>query len=157
MVVVSTILHGRCYIVDMTTKQQVYEIPNLGCLLGMAYQAELTGLSNALTNAGINITAAEYLIIRILFTRERMQQCEISRLLRKDRASITRSIKSLEKKGYVVADAVSYKCCLVSLTESGRALEQSVMKIADEQQQKLQGKLTQQEIDSLRQILIKII
>lgn len=160
----STILLVCCYIVDMTTKDMmmetddmIYEIPNLGCLLGMAYQSELSRLGNALNDAGLDITAAEYIIMRLLYARGEMQQCEISRILNKDRASISRSIKFLEKKGIVRINQLSYKCSIVSLTESGDAMKPRIFKIAGQLQQSLNDRITPQQISILSEILKQII
>lgn len=143
--------------VEMTTKDMVYEIPNLGCLLGMAYQAELSRLSRVLGENGLGITAAEYLIIRLLLTRGKMQQCELSRTLNKDRASISRSIKSLENKGMVRVNQISYKCCIVSLTEQGRGMEPRVLDVAEKMQQGLAERITPGQMSNLREILKEII
>lgn len=157
IVVASTILSEGCYIVDMTTKDVIYDIPNLGCMLGMAYQAELCRLSKELAGSGLGITAAEYMIVRLLLAHGEMQQCEVSHILNKDRASISRSIKQLENKGLVVIKQLSYKCCLVSLSESGRALEPQILEIAEQLQQKLSERITPQQLNVLRETLKQII
>lgn len=143
--------------VDMTTKETIYDIPNIGCLLGVAYQSEEARLSKELNNAGLGITAAEYLIIRILLAHGELQQCEISRILNKDRASISRSIKSLVEKGLIDARQISYKCCIVALSESGRALTPRILEIAGTLQQRLADRLTPEQMNNLREILLLII
>lgn len=141
----------------MTTKDIIYDIPNLGCLLGMAYQAELSRLGRILNRSGLGITAAEYLIIRLLLAKGALQQCEISRLLNKDRASISRSIKFLERKGYVKINQLSYKCSIVSLTGQGKDIEPRILEIAERQQQRLSDRITPQQMNNLQEILKQII
>lgn len=157
MVVVSTIFVNRCYIVAMMTKDDIYGIPNLGCLLGMAYQAEVGRLTTALNAAGIGITASEYLILRILFKNGAAQQCDISRILGKDKASVNRSIHALARKGLVLADAVSYKCCMVSLTEEGETMKPHIMEIAERLHNDMASKLTIRQMEDLHKILETII
>ena len=148
---------AECYIVTMTTKDDIYGIPNLGCLLGMAYQAEVRRLAAVLEVEGTGITAAEYLILRILYSRGTSQQCDISRMLGKDKASVNRSIHALVRKGMVLAEAVSHKCCMVSLTGKGEALKPQIMEIAERQHNEMASKLTAQQIETLRKILETII
>ncbi len=141
----------------MTTEEMIYDIPNLGCLLGMAYQSELSRLSKVLTDEGLGISSAEYLIMRVLISGGKMQQCEITRVLNKDRASISRSIKSLETKGLVDVQQTSYKCCNVSLSEAGMKMVPQILKVAEQRQQKLSDRISPEEINKLREILTKII
>lgn len=143
--------------VDMTTMNTMYDIPNIGCLLGTAYQAESTRLSNALAEAGLEITVAEYLILRILLDHQTIQQCDIARILGKDKAAVSRSIQSLVKKGLVDASQVSYKCCMLSLSEKGEALGPLIIEIADARNKALAEKLSKQQMETLREILITII
>lgn len=153
----TTILGLSCYIVDMTTKDTIYDIPNIGCLLGVAYQAEEARLSKALNEARLGITAAEYVIIRLLLANGEMQQCEIARILNKDRASISRSIKYLEKKGIVSVNQISYKCCRVALSEAGNALKPNILGIAETLNKNLASRLSAQQMKNLREILTQII
>lgn len=157
MVVVSTIFAIRCYIIAMMKKDDIYGIPNLGCLLGMAYQAEVGRLTTALNAAGIGITASEYLILRILYKNGHTQQCDFSRILGKDKASVNRSIHALARKGLVLADAVSYKCCMVSLTEEGVTLKPQIMEIARRLHNDMASKLTIRQMEDLNKILETII
>lgn len=143
--------------VDMTTIDNTYVIPNVGCLLGIAYQTEIGRLNNALAEAEIDITAAEYLILRALYSNGAMQQCEIAQMLRKDKASISRSIQSLVRKGLVDADAVSYKCCMASLTDKGEALRPRLLSIAERLHNELSRKITPQQMKVLHEILETII
>lgn len=143
--------------VDMTTKDMTYEIPNIGCLLGMAYQSEAARLSRALTGAGIDITPAEYLIMRVLFSRGALQQCEISQTLGKDKASVNRSIQSLARKGFVTTTSVSFKCCMVGLTVAGEALRSRLLEIARRLHQELSSRITDEQMACLREILETII
>ncbi len=136
---------------------RIYEIPNIGCLLGMAYQNETVRLSAALTRAEIDITAAEYIILRALFAHGTMQQCDISRILNKDRASVSRSIRSLQGKGLVTVSPVSYKCCMVSISEKTETLKPRIFEVADAVHAQLANRLSPQQMTDLREILETII
>lgn len=143
--------------VDMTTNNNTYGIPNIGCLLGIAYQTEIARLGTALAEQGLGITPAEYLILRVLYAHGPVQQFEISRILCKDKAGISRSVQALSKKGLVDTDPVSYKCCIVSLTEAGESLKPRVLEIAEKRHRELAEKITSQQMQDLREILETII
>lgn len=143
--------------VDMTTKESTYGIPNVGCLLGIAYQTEVARLTQALAEANLDVTAAEYLILRVLFNHDKIQQCDIGKILVKDKASISRGVQSLAKKGYVDATPVSYKCSIISLTEEGYSLKQPLLEVADKLHQTLSSKITHEQMQKLREILELII
>lgn len=143
--------------VDMTTKETIYDIPNIGCLLGMAYQSEVSRLSVALAEANLNVSPAEYLILRVVAAKGEQQQCDISRLLCKDKASVSRSVHSLAKKRLVNVTPVSYKCCMVALSDAGEKLMPELLKIAKHLQEAMSTKLSEGEVETLRRILETII
>ena len=141
----------------MTTMKLSYDIPNIGCLLGIAYQTETARLNSALSEADIDITAAEYLILRTLYSYGPIQQCEISKTLGKDKASINRSIHSLVKKGLISADTISYKCSIISLTPEGTSLKSKLIKIGERAHNRLSARISKQQMETLREILELII
>ena len=137
--------------------QPGYDMPNVGCMLGMAYQAEVGRLSAALSADGLDITAAEYVIMRLLYARGRLQQCDIARLIGKDKGAVSRCVKALVAKGYVTATAVSYKCCEVSMTDKGMALKPRIFAIAERQHDLLAQRLTPEQMKNLKEILNTLI
>lgn len=141
----------------MTTKDTPYEMPNVGCLLGTAYNIEEMRLRAMLQKERLGISPAEYLILRILFSHKEIQQCEISRILGKDKATVSRTIQSLTKKGLVISDQLSYRCCMISLSEKGRSLEPKIIEIAASRNARLSERISKQEQEFLRNILKKII
>ncbi len=141
----------------MATMEYIYETPNIGTLLGIAYQTEVSRLTQALADNGLDITTTEYQILRIIFAQDYIQQCEICRILVKDKGYISRSIQSLKRKGYVNVDSVSYKCCMVSLTDKGESMKPILFRIAESLHRQLSGKITQQQMEKLKEILELII
>ncbi len=134
-----------------------YAEPNVGCLLEKAHQLLTADLAAALADAGIDITVPEYLIIRTLYTTDGLQQCEIADILSKDRASVCRSIKALERKGLVTTQAVSYKCQRVFLTDTTRRLKPDVIAAADRCHGHLEEMITPGGMSQLTDILHTII
>lgn len=134
-----------------------YGFPNIGCLLGKAYQNELTRLASTLNDAHLDISPAEYLILRVLYHNGPSQQCDISRIISKDKASVSRTVNSMSKKGLVDTSQISHKCCIVALTHKGESLRQKIFEIATHQHTDLEAKLSDAELNTLCHILKKII
>lgn len=138
-------------------KEKIYNMPYVGCLLGSAFQRLSSQLEAALKQSGIPITAAEYMILRALYSRDGLQQCEIVDMVGKDKSAICRSVSSLSKKGLVSTEPVSYKCIRVWLTKKGRDIEPQIMKIAQERQVALENIASPADIDSMIRVLTAII
>ena len=133
MVEYSTIMSIHLlYLRTMEKETKTYDSPYVGCLGGAAYQKMIIDLEATLKKYGLKITAAEYMILRALYSSDGLQQCEISQMIGKDKASISRSVSVLTKKGYVRQEQVSYKCCRVWLTQLAQSQKPLIMKIAAE-------------------------
>lgn len=106
----------------MTNEDYTYPMPNVGCLVGIAYQVLTSRLAAALADAGLNISVPEYLILRTLYIKDGLQQCEIADMLSKDKGAISRNVAEMSKKGIVRTEPVSYKCRRVYLSPEGRKI-----------------------------------
>ncbi|MBD5300677.1 MAG: winged helix-turn-helix transcriptional regulator [Bacteroides sp.] len=137
----------------MTNDYQFYQMPNLGCQLGKAYQRLLSQLASALAEAGLDVTTSEYLVLRALYTSDGLQPCEIAALLSKDKAAVSRSVTAMAKKGLVVTEPVSHKCLRVFLSEKGRGIEPEIMKVSEARHQALVGLVSPEELKSFVKVL----
>ncbi len=134
-----------------------YGSPNTGCLIGTAYQVMLGELSTALESAGLPLTTGEYLILRILYQHDGLQQCEIAASLGKDKGAICRSVSGMVRKGLVSARSVSHKCRRVFLTPMAEEMKPAVMKVATERDEHLTSMVSQEEMEIFTTVLYKII
>ena len=141
----------------MTKAHNIYSMPNVGCMLGTAYQTLASQLQEALTNAGLDITVSEYLILRTLYDRDGVQQCEIAETLGKDKAAVCRCIRKMLSKGLVRSENVSHKCMRIFVDNEGQRLRDAVLAIGTERHQALQHLLTPDEMTAFANILRKII
>ncbi len=156
MVDESTIYPLPCYI-DMKDEKMTYGGPNMGCLLGTAYQAEVRRLTRRLAETELGISVPEYTILRALFEKDGMQQCEIGDIIGKDKGAVCRCVKMLEKKGLVKTEPISHKCLRVFLSGKGRELKPAVMALAEESQKNIETILGTSGAAALKAALIKII
>lgn len=134
-----------------------YGFPNMGCMLGTAYQTLVAQLAVTLEKEQCGISVPEYMVLRALYTRNGMQQCEIGEMVGKDKGAVCRTVKSLELKGLVSTEQVSHKCLRVYISEKGRELEPTVMRIAEDKEKALAALLTPDGLTTLRNTLSKII
>lgn len=128
-------------------------MPCVGCLMGSAFQRLTVQLEAALKREGLEITSAEYMILRALYSRDGLQQCEIVDMVGKDKSSICRSVSTLAKKDLVITEPISYKCIRVWLTDKAREIRPKVMLIADERHQALLNIATPKDIEAFVRVL----
>ncbi|MDE6556300.1 MAG: MarR family winged helix-turn-helix transcriptional regulator [Duncaniella sp.] len=141
----------------MDSHKKIYGMPNLGCMIGTAYQRLVSQLSEVLKESGIPITPPEYLVLRALYEKDGMQQCEIGDMIGKDKSAICRSVAGLVRKGIVTTEAVSHKCIRVWLTDAGKNYKGDIMSIAEHQHDTLVGVCTPEEFRIFSNVLRKII
>ncbi|MDE7092856.1 MAG: MarR family transcriptional regulator, partial [Muribaculaceae bacterium] len=99
----------------MKTENKTYQSPALGCMLGSANQILLGELEKALKEANLDLTTVDYLVLRALYSKDGIQQCEIADMVGRDKAGICRCVTGLVKKGLVRTEPISYKCLKVYL------------------------------------------
>ena len=133
--------------------EKTYDMPCVGCLIGSAFQRLTVQLEATLKREGLGISAAEYMILRALYSRDGLQQCEIVDMVGKDKSSICRSVSALAKKNLVRTEPVSYKCIRVWLTDKAREIQATVMRIADERHQALVNLATPKDIEAFVRVL----
>lgn len=131
--------------------------PALGCMIGRAYQILLGQLAAALKDAGLDLTTSEYLVLRAVYSKEGLQQCEIADMVGKDKAAVCRCVAGLEKKGLVATESVSHKCLRVQLTEKSRKIEPTIMEVAARRYKALLDLTSVDELETLTHILENII
>lgn len=137
--------------------KKTYELPYLGCLVGTAFQKMISQLEAALKQEGLRVSAGEYMILRSLYFRDGLQQCEICDMVGKDKASICRSVSALDKKGLIKLEPVSHKCIRVWLTAKANEIRPLIMKIAYDRHKALLSLTTEKEIEIFTKILKSIV
>lgn len=132
-------------------------MPNMGCMVGTAYQAMVAGMAKRLRAAGMKLTVPEYMVLRALYSEEGIQQCELAAILGKDQSAICRGVIMMEKKGLLRTEQISHKCRKVFLTSESEALRPKIMAVAEEAHTDLLSILGPEESEALLSALTKII
>lgn len=141
----------------MTKRKENIGIPALGCKIGRAYQIMLSQLSEALKEADLDITTGEYLVLRAIYSKEGLQQCDIADMVGKDKAAVCRCVAGLEKKGLVKTQPVSHKCLRVYLTDKSRDMAPRIGNVATKRHKALQDMAEPGELEIFSSLLDKII
>lgn len=129
----------------------------IGCKLGRAYQIMIGQLGVTLREHGLDITPAEYLILRAVYCAPGLQQCDIAEMVGKDKASVCRGVAALEKKGLVRTEAVSHKCLRVYPSDRGNEIYPTVMSVAEERYNALAALTSPADLAVFSSILDRII
>ena len=138
-------------------KEKTYKMPYVGCMMGAAFQRLIIQLEAALKRDGVNITSAEYMILRALYSHDGLQQCEIVDMVGKDKSSICRSVATLAKKGFVRTEPISYKCIRAWLTNKARDIQPKILKIAAKRHQALLELAPKSDIEAFERVLRAIL
>jgi DNA-binding MarR family transcriptional regulator len=94
--------------------------------------------------------------LEILKYEENVNQTKIAQILGKDKTTISRTLKTLEQKGYIFKDEIDKRTNLIKLTPLGEeVLEKSAQDVKDFRA-KVSSKLTSEEIEQLYKILEKV-
>lgn len=141
----------------MKEANRLYGMPNMGCMLGTAYQTLVIQLDSILREELKEVTVPEYLILRTLYFKDGIQQCEIGEILGKDKGQICRTVKIMTQKGLAKTEAVSHKCVKVYLTPKAEAMKAKVMDIAASRHRSLENLLGADAISIFSDCLKKII
>ena len=141
----------------MNSINSLSKTPAIGCLIGTAYQILLSRLASALKEAGLDITTSEYLVLRAIYSKDGLQQCEIADMVGKDKAAICRCVAGLAKKGLVRTESVSHKCLRVYSTEEGRRIEPDIMRVAALRHKELAEMISHKELEVFTKVLEKIV
>lgn len=132
-------------------------MPNMGCMLGTAYQTLVRQLSVILDRELPETSVPEYMILRSLYCRDGMQQCEIADIIGRNKGVISRTVKGMVEKGFVRTESVSHKCLKVFLTDKGNAVKAKILAIAHSRQKDFEELLGADKLSIFSECLEKII
>ncbi|GAB2527648.1 MarR family winged helix-turn-helix transcriptional regulator [Spirosoma aerophilum] len=131
----------------------VFNINTVAHLLSRRTNKELAKLGFSLQFEQLPV-----LFVAYFWGTELPSQQEIANQLQKDKSGIQRSIRTLERDGYlrVVADNADRRKNLIQLTPAGKLIMEKILETADMFDRQLTSQLTTEEVDSLVSVLKKI-
>jgi len=132
---------------------------SLGYLLHSASLAMSRRLGRNFAAAGLDVTVEQWKVLVRLWDAEGATHAELSERIGKNKASITRLVDGLERRGLVkrAGGCKDRRCKRVLLTEAGRSLRDGLMAQARKTRAEAQGDIPLDRMadckDLLRQVL----
>ncbi|WP_456470343.1 MarR family winged helix-turn-helix transcriptional regulator [Caminibacter sp.] len=103
-----------------------------------------------------NLSSEQYAVMRLVDEIGEITPTKIAELLKRDKATITRIINSLEKKGFINKKYINSKSYYLLLTQEGKINLKFADKVAVEFQNKIKSILSEEEFKCLLEKLQKI-
>ena len=112
----------------------------------------------AFANEGIEITTEQWSVLACLWKKDKVTQQDLCDLTSKDKPSMTRLIDKLEKRNLVtrVSDHNDRRTNLIHLTNAGNDLQQKATEIVQRVAAKTLNHITEEELNTSRIVLKKI-
>lgn len=129
---------------------------SLGFMLNRASWTMSNKLRSNFKKYGIDLTLAQYTILRILFEQDGICQMHIAKSLFKDSASIKRNLDILEKKDLIERRPASLCKHSVHLTQAGWELKSTIINIAEQSIQEILKDIPEDMINTSIHFLEKI-
>lgn len=112
-------------------------------------------LGKAFANEGISITSDQWAVLMLLWQKEGLAQHQISKLLQKEKTTITRLINTLEDKHYIVRikNKNDKRTNLIYLTKSGKNIKDRLIDISDITHNQLIDGIDNKDIETTKRVL----
>ena len=102
----------------------------LGFFLDRAFNAGVKLINKTFAEKGYNIQYAQFTLMKAVEAKEGISQIELAKILYKDRGSITRTLQTLQKKGYVEISEKDKRTNGISLSSKGHMILPELDKLA---------------------------
>ncbi|QJB35582.1 MarR family transcriptional regulator [Chitinophaga oryzae] len=133
--------------------------PRISLLISQALGLYRQRINALLAQHHIDLTSEMVTVLRILWHREGRKQQEIADVLHKDKASITKVIHNMEKRGLVarMADETDARNKKIMLTAEGLSLKEKVLPVLDPFLDSVTAGFDEKELAAARGVLSAII
>jgi len=127
-------------------------------LLNKTTRALSTQLQSNFTNAELDVTSEQWMILLLLWQEDGRSPYQIADIIGKDRAAITRLLDGLERRNLVVRipDKSNGRQKLVYLTSQGKKIKDKLIPLGVANIKRAQSGLTREEIENCKAVLRKL-
>lgn len=132
------------------------EIESLGYNIERALSALIKCLNIELKRYNLNVQHSQFSALRVISLKDGLSQAELSKILGKNPAAISRSLDYLEEKGYISRMAENGWKNKIFLTEHGRKIIPVINDIANKVIEKVLNGITMGEKEEALKVLTKI-
>lgn len=107
------------------------QIDTLGYYLDRALNVMVKRLNRLFSEHHIDLQHSQYTVLKVLWCRNGISQSQLSKILGKDPAAISRALNYLEQKGYIKRESLNSKTNAVYLTDYADSKKNEIEYIAD--------------------------
>lgn len=117
----------------MEKRYQPYEldIKTLGFYIDRLLYAMIKRQNRLLKEGDWDLQHSEFIVLKILNVIGSASQSELANVMGKERSGISRTLASLEEKGYVKRESLNGSTNLVTPTEKGKKLEPAITRLSE--------------------------
>jgi len=135
---------------------ELIEYKKIICTFGVLNRTFLSYITESLSEQDISYSDSIFLVN--IGAKEGITQEEISNNLAIDKAAVARSVKNMQKKGYVktVQSKLDRRAKELYLTETGKELDQFMQQINSKWMNHVLGSLSPEEIKTFSQTIYEI-
>ena len=143
----------------MSKEQSLKFHMNLGMLIETAFRMMTKRFVHNAYESGVNISLDQWQVLGPVWQLKSPSQKQLGEVCLKNKASITRTIDSLEKKSLVVRvpDQIDHRIKRVVLTNLGEQLFYDVLPIMEKTREEVRGDISEDQIDTFKKVLSEII
>jgi DNA-binding MarR family transcriptional regulator len=142
-------------------KKQTFSSPNesLGFWLYRCHSRVSASLRQTFQDAGYDLTPEQWAVLFRLQEQEGINQIQLSEKTYKDRHNITRILKQLDKRGYIVKrnDKNDKRAHRIYLSPSGRSLYENIKPVVLQHRNRIRKGLKVNDLLDIRKYLEQVI
>ena len=107
------------------------EIKTLGYYIDRALCVMIKSLNKELRDENLKFQHSDFTVMKVLSEVDNISQSHLAKILGKEKSGIGKTLKSLEKEGYIQRSAINGCTNNVTMTEKGKEVIPLLNKIAD--------------------------
>lgn len=116
---------------DSSTPYQL-EINTLGYYVDRLLYTMIKRQNYLLKQCGSDLQHAEFIVLKVINVLQEASQSQLAKVMGKERSGISRTLASLEKKGYIERKPLNGSTNIVTLSEKGEKLRPLLFEISDQ-------------------------
>lgn len=132
------------------------QIDTLGYYLDRALNVMVKKLNRLFAEHHIDLQHSQYVILKVLWCSNGLSQSQLSKILGKDPAAISRALNYLEQKGYIKRENLNSKTNGVYLTDYADSRKDEIEHMADLVTELSTKGMNDEQREIMRQLLTEI-
>ena len=110
---------------------KIIKLDTLGYFVDRTFTNMVKFLNQELSASGVGLQHPQFSIMMVLSANDGISQTEVTEIVDRDKASVSRNIKYLERIGYIKKEARDGRTNLIFITEKGKEILPILYKISE--------------------------